>query len=144
MGEDGFEDMRPVPVPRAAMEDSGLLDRAARAHAALARAREEIRLYLDVDGVPTSIHECDWILVKSCGCVCSIMHACSLGEIYATEDDAWHEIYDIEPHPHKRVRERDIRRMKAEGWTVRATTRDEAVRLFRMKPDHRHEGGKTT
>lgn len=129
MSEIGFEDMRPVPVSRDDVDTKTWLDR-------VAQAEREIKIFLDVDGVPVSIHDCDWTLVKPCGCVASIMSACAAGEVYATENDAWHELYDVEPHPHKRVRETHIRKMKSEGWTVRVETRTKAVRLFRLKCDH--------
>lgn len=131
MAED-FEDMRPVSVDGDTIRVAGWLSR-------LAQEQQAVKIFLDVNGEPVSIHDCDWMLIRPCGCVTSIMSAYAAGEIYATEDDAWHEIYDVDPHPHKRVRERDIRRMKAEGWTVCVAKRDESVRLHRMKPDHSHE-----
>lgn len=129
---DDYTDMRPEPVSRDIPPARMMLER-------LAYAERGAGVFLAVNGVPTPIRDCDWVLARPCGCVVSIMSAYSLVALYATEADAWHELYDTDPHPHRRVREARIRRMQADGWTVRAETRTEAVRLFQAKADHEHD-----
>ena len=127
---DDYADMRPEPVD-STPHIRGLLDR-------MKSAREAVQVLLTVHGKPVSAHDCDWVLARPCGCVYTIAHAYAFGELLATEEDAWHALYDADPHPHRRVRDVAIRRRKAEGWTLRVETIDDAVRMFRQKPDHDH------
>lgn len=129
---DDFTDMRPEPVRRDIPPARMMLER-------LAYAERGAGVFLAVNGIPTPIRDCDWVLARPCGCVVSIMSAYSLDALCATESDAWHEMYDVEPHPHRRVRDVHIRRMQAEGWTVRVETRTEAARIHLREPDHEHD-----
>jgi hypothetical protein len=100
-------------------------------------AIEACDLHITVNGAVVPLKDCDWVLRKpGCGCVVTIMSAVQSGEIYATADETWHEIYDIMPHTHRRARLREINRMQQEGWTVEAMLIPDAVSAHRVRCTH--------
>lgn len=113
------------------------------------KAADANAVKMEVNGEFRPIGDLDWVLKKSCGCARSIMHATAMDRTFYDMESAWHEIYSIDPHPHKRVRDREIKRMRAEGYVVVLMDRHEAVDLHRNGcPEHRrterHQTGEET
>ena len=113
------------------------------AHVAAQRFRETFRkamddctLHIPVNGVLEPLRECDWVLQAPCGCAVSVMSAVSLEGPVADEHAAWHEMYVFDPHPHRRVRERMIKRMKDQGYTIVPMLRTDAVDAYKVRCIH--------
>jgi hypothetical protein len=99
---------------------------------AMREARESCDLHITVEGRVVPLADCDWVLISPCMHAQSLMSAVHLDGVIASEGDAWHEMYDIAPHAHKRVREREIKKMKEAGWTIRSFLRQDAVILHKI------------
>jgi len=102
-----------------------------RVHAAIREAEQACDLHITVDGVLTPLRECDWVLRTPCGHAHSIMSAVDSVDVYTDAESAWHEMYDIQPHAHRRVRTQKITAMKGQGWTIVPMTRENAVKEHR-------------
>src|SRR5687768_6889803 len=89
-----------------------------------------MRLTVEIDGEQVPLNDCDWVLRKPCGCVSAIQGASSLGSVFATEDDAWHQFY-LFWHPVKQHRERAIAKGKAAGHSVELMRTDDAIAAYK-------------
>lgn len=73
-----------------------------------------MKLSVEIDGQMVALSDAVWVQSRPCGCPCSVMDAdWGDGEVFASEDQAWHEL-----HPLKRDRERFMR----QGYTIRIVT----------------------
>lgn len=94
------------------------------------KAADDNAVQVAVNGEFRPIGDLNWVLKKSCGCARAIMYAAAMDRTFYDVESAWHEIYSSDPHPHKRVRDREIKRMRAEGYAVVLMDRHEAVDLY--------------
>lgn len=74
-------------------------------------------IYVDIDGKPVPLKDCDWIMTEACGCIIAVTIAMHHNGdlIAATAEQAHKEI-----RPTKRERDRDLRR----GRSVRLITHE--------------------
>lgn len=83
------------------------------------------------DGRSFPLTECDWALLRPCGCPEAIMHATGAwGDVIGDESGAWKQLYDLGP-------ERERETLRRVGWTVKLMPIDEAVAAFMAKCPHR-------
>lgn len=80
------------------------------------------------DGRVLPLAECDWALIRPCGCPEAIMHATGWDTI-ADESVAWKQLYDLGP-------ERERETLRRAGWTVKLMPIDEAVAAFMTRCTH--------
>lgn len=90
-------------------------------------AIEACEIHARVGDELVPLNACDWVLTSPSGAVVTIMSAVTAEAVYATAADAWHEMYDTAPHPHKRERERAIKRMILQGYTLRLMRSEDAI-----------------
>lgn len=82
-----------------------------------------------IGGNPVPASECDWALVRPCGCVVgACLVECQGRRIATDERAAWREFYPT-------ARER--KRVQQQGYTVRIGRRNETVRLLGVDCTHR-------
>lgn len=74
----------------------------------------ELTLMVDVDGQIRPLSKCTWITWAPCGCPCGALTAAFGDEAFATEDQAWRELF-----PTKRERDKYQRqgyRLELMSW----------------------------
>lgn len=99
-------------------------------------AEESCTLHIPVEGVLTPLRDCDWVLVAPCGHAVSLMSAVSWDDVVPDAEAAWHELYSTEPHAHRRVRDREIKRMKSDGYDVVPMLRSDAATQYTIPCPH--------
>lgn len=99
-------------------------------------------IHITVNEQLVPLRDCDWVLLTPCGCAVTIMTAVTGYETYPDAESAWHEVYDMDPHPHKRVRDAAIRKMKNDGYTMVAMLRSDAIAAHRKVCGHSLKNGR--